>query len=101
SPFALKKITDRLQPLSVGDKMPDVAFTIFNYSSPTAKLSDFMGKMVILDFWATWCSSCIKRFPFMDSIQAEFNGKIQVILVNGKTTRDNETKISNFYEKQN
>ena len=101
SPFALKKITDRLQPLSIGDKMPDIEFTMINYSSPAANLSDFRGKLIILDFWATWCTNCIKRFPFLDSVQTEFNKKIQVILVNGKTTRDNETKILNFYEKQN
>lgn len=46
--------------LTVGDVMPDITFNnLVNYKSSSAKLSDFKGKLVILDFWATTCLSLI------------------------------------------
>ena len=85
--------------LSIGDKVPDLEFSMVNYPSSTAKLSDFRGKLVILDFWATWCTSCINRFPKMDSLQKLFGDKLQVILVNTKHTRDSREKVEGFFAK--
>ena len=36
------------------------------------KLSEFSGKIVYLDFWASWCKPCLKSFPWMDSIQEKY-----------------------------
>ena len=56
-----------IKPLKIGDKVPDIEFkNIINYKSKTARLSDFKGKLVILDFWGTWCTSCIAAFPKME-----------------------------------
>ena len=44
------------------------------------KLSDYKGKVVILDFWATWCPPCRKEIPDFVSLQKEFGPKgLQVI----------------------
>lgn len=86
-----------MYPLSVGDIMPDVLFTnVLNYKSSRVKLSDFKGKMVILDFWSSFCASCIDGFPHMDSLQQVFGNKLQVILVNGKSsiTGDDSGRIN-------
>lgn len=40
---------------------PDFSFTALD--EKTANLSDFSGKIVILNFWATWCAPCIREFP--------------------------------------
>ena len=66
--------------LQIGDRVPDVTITnIINYKTPTAKISDFKGKLLILDFWASWCSPCISMVPRMDSLHRKFKGKVQFL----------------------
>ena len=46
------------------------------------KLEDFRGKLVLLDFWATWCAPCRREMPEFDKLQAELGGdRFQVIAV--------------------
>ncbi|TKT85998.1 TlpA family protein disulfide reductase [Dyadobacter frigoris] len=70
------------KPLQIGDTVPDVTINnILHYKTPTAKLSDFKGKLLILDFWATWCTPCVAMIPKMDSLQKQFEGKVQFLSV--------------------
>ncbi len=65
-------------PLAGGTQAPDPAFV--DGSGKPVKLSDFRGKTVILDFWATWCLPCIKSFPHTARIAKSFPGKEIVVL---------------------
>jgi thiol-disulfide isomerase/thioredoxin len=90
-----------IKPLSIGDHVPDVEFNMLNYSSPVARLSDFKGKLVLIDFWATWCHSCIRKFPILAKYQKEFKGKLQVLLINSNySTGDDIAKIKGFIQKR-
>lgn len=89
------------RPLSVGDKVPDIEFTFLNSPIGKARLSDFKGKLVILDFWATWCTSCIQSFPKMEALQEKYKDRLKVMLVNSfVSTGDDENKISAFFKKR-
>jgi thiol-disulfide isomerase/thioredoxin len=92
-------VATEFKPLVVGDKVPDIEFSMVNFSSKKAKLSDFRGKWVLLDFWATWCSACLARFHKLDSIQKEYKKELQVLLVNCKQTDDREPGIIAFFKK--
>lgn len=46
-----------------------------NYAGGTSSLSDFRGKYVYIDVWATWCVPCIYEMPFMAEIEEEYRGK--------------------------
>lgn len=85
----------KVEALGIGDDVPNLAFeNVLNYKSKKAKLSDFKGKLVILDMWSTWCTSCIAAFPKMEKLQNEFKDRIQILLVNPHTTKyDSEEQI--------
>jgi thiol-disulfide isomerase/thioredoxin len=76
------------QNLNKGGTLPDIEFAnVFNYNKPSLTLSEFSGKLVLLDFWSTGCGSCIQSFSKIDSLQIEFKNRIQIVLVN-KETKD-------------
>ena len=85
-------------PLRLGDKLPDSFWeqkhTISqNGQLRTESLAVNKKKLIILDFWATWCGSCLKKFAMADSLQKEYGDGIAIILVNAANTRDTEDKI--------
>lgn len=46
-----------------------------NYAGGTSSLSDFKGKYVYIDVWATWCGPCKVEIPFLKKLEEEFHGK--------------------------
>jgi len=74
------------QTKKTGDKLPGNVFTnLLNYKSPSLRFSDFKGKAIIIDFWNTYCTSCIKAFPKIDSLQKYFKDNLQILLVNSES----------------
>lgn len=84
-------------PLKIGDQVPDLKFTnLLNSGKEIIKLSDYRGKLVILDFFATWCVPCIQALPRLDSLQREFKDQIVILPI----TREKESTVQSFFEKQ-
>jgi thiol-disulfide isomerase/thioredoxin len=70
------------QSVQIGQKIPEVTLTnIHNYKTSKLNLADLETKLIIIDFWATWCSPCIAMIPKMDSLQKEFAHDLQIITV--------------------
>jgi thiol-disulfide isomerase/thioredoxin len=79
-------------------RLPDLAFDDAN--GRPKKLSDWRGKTVLLNLWATWCVPCRKEMPALDELQAKLGGKdFEVVAVN-IDTRDPE-KPKNFLKDSN
>lgn len=54
-------------------------FALKNISGRKVRLSDFRGKVVLLNFWATWCSACLKEIPDLIALQTNEGNKIAII----------------------
>ena len=61
---------------------PAYNFTLMDVNNNSVSLSDFKGKYVLLDFWATWCRPCIAEIPNLKRIKSDFGGdQFEVISV--------------------
>jgi peroxiredoxin len=56
--------------LSVGAEMPDFEFT--DFAGKKRRLSEFRGKVVLLDFWGTWCPPCRGELPYLKETYSRF-----------------------------
>ena len=78
--------------------LPDLAFE--DASGKPRKLSDWRGKTVLVNLWATWCVPCRKEMPALDDLQAKLGGQdFEVVAIN-IDTRDAE-KPKNFLKDGN
>jgi peroxiredoxin/outer membrane lipoprotein-sorting protein len=63
---------------SIGTVAPE--FTLRNVKGEAVRLSDLRGKIVVLDFWATWCSPCRLSMPTLELLSRQFKDKGLVVL---------------------
>ncbi len=79
-----------------GNMAPD--FELLNITGQPMKLSDFAGKKVILNYWATWCPPCRAEMPHMEKIFKDNEEDVVVLAVNLTNTEQNRDQVSNFVE---
>ncbi|WP_438350821.1 peroxiredoxin family protein [Paenibacillus sp. FA6] len=80
-----------------GNKAPD--FELLNLDEQPVKLSDFLGKKVILNFWATWCPPCRVEMPHMEKISNNHEEDVVVLSVNLTHTEKSQIGVDEFIEK--
>ena len=64
--------------VKVGDKAPDFSIRAENGRIITAR--DFGGKLLILNFWASWCPPCVSEAPSLEQLQRQFGSQGLVVL---------------------
>ena len=77
----------RVERLALGAVAPDFAMT--DASGKAVRLHDYAGKVVVLDFWATWCGPCVASMPHTQEVAARY--KDQGVVVIGSCTSDKRT----------
>ena len=75
--------------LAAGAVAPD--FTTLDVAGKEVRLSDFKGKILVLDFWATWCGPCIASFPHTQEVAAKYKDQGVIVLAAG--TSDTKDKF--------
>lgn len=69
----LKEFYDNNKLLDIGSMAPDIYLPTPNGDS--MKLSDLRGKVVLIDFWASWCRPCLAEFPNVKRVYSRFSDK--------------------------
>ncbi|MDP4163587.1 MAG: redoxin domain-containing protein [Bacillota bacterium] len=77
---SVTKDTAQSQGLNIGVKAPD--FVLKTLTGSTVKLSDFKGKRVMLNFWATWCPPCKAEMPDMEKFYKKGQKDLIILAVN-------------------
>ncbi len=75
--------------------VPD--FGVSGLDGREIRLSEFRGKIILVNIWATWCAPCVKEFPSMQGLVKRMGGKVVVLAVSyDKHREDIETFIKAF-----
>ena len=83
--------------VNIGQQAPD--FSIKDQAGRLIKLSDYRGKVVFLNFWATWCQPCIAEMPSMEKLNAAFKDrKFQMLAI---SVDNGWEEVNQFYKDYN
>lgn len=82
--------------LDKGQMAPD--FELTTLEGETVKLSDFRGKRVMLNFWATWCPPCRAEMPDMQRFHEDKD--VVILAVNLRETETNTEKVQDFLDER-
>lgn len=92
-------ITDKNDEIKIGLEKGNLApdFELTTLDGRKVKLSDYRGKKVILNFWATWCPPCRAEIPDMEKFYSSYKDKDMVILgVNLTKAEKDQTSVKSF-----
>ncbi|RVT99740.1 TlpA family protein disulfide reductase [Mucilaginibacter limnophilus] len=78
----------QITPVKQGEKVPEMLLeNIINFSGATANIADFRGKLLILDFWESWCKGCLLLMPKVKSLQKTYGDRIQILAVSAQSAQ--------------
>jgi thiol-disulfide isomerase/thioredoxin len=74
-----KETPEKNQEMTPADYVEQASFT--DFEGNTVHLSDFKGKVVLIDFWETWCRPCLASFPTMQKLMNDYPEDFVVLAV--------------------
>lgn len=75
-------------------------FTLQTLDGKQLSLADFKGKVVVLNFWATWCPPCVREIPRLVRISEQYAQQDLVVLGVNTTYQDDQAKVASFARDQ-
>jgi DsbE subfamily thiol:disulfide oxidoreductase len=85
-------VIPKMEPMKEKPAAPD--FTLATPDGKKVSLKDYRGKVVFLNFWATWCEPCRVEMPEMEKLYREYKGKgLEIVAVNVKDKKDAALKF--------
>lgn len=80
----------------VSDAVSAADFALHTLDGKEVRLSDYRGKTVFVNFWATWCIPCRDEMPLLERAQRELSGKVVVLGIN---MREEDAVVREFVER--
>ncbi|WP_366296094.1 redoxin domain-containing protein [Paenibacillus sp. AN1007] len=70
----------RSNPIRTGAEAPD--FTAVNSKGEQVRLSDYRGRAVMINFWASWCTPCVREMPLVHDLAQQNANNVETLFVN-------------------
>ncbi|MFA6568228.1 MAG: TlpA disulfide reductase family protein [Victivallales bacterium] len=84
--------------LKLGDAAPEVSVKMINDNEygKTFSLADFKDKVIVMEFWATWCPPCKESIPHLSALQEKYRDKVVVIGI----SNEEKAVVEKFFKAQ-
>ena len=90
-------LKNELEDFELSKEKKNISNLIFkDHKEKEISFSDFKGKILLVNFWATWCAPCIKEMPSLDRLETKINGDFDVIAIS--VDRDGVEKVTDFFD---
>ena len=80
------------------ETIPAPDFTVYDADGNPVSLSDYFGKPIVLNFWASWCGPCQREMPHFEQAYLDMGEDIQFLMVNMTTGRETQKSVQDFLD---
>ena len=93
-------LKNELEDFELSKEKKNISNLVFNnYKEEKVSFSEFKGKVLLVNFWATWCAPCIKEMPSLDRLKYKVGDNFDVIAIS--VDRDGINKVKDFFDNNN
>ena len=71
-------------------------FTVYNLNGEAVSLNSYKNKIVLINFWATWCAPCIEEIPSLNNLARHFSNELIILAVSNETEKEISTFLKAF-----
>ena len=74
---------------------PDISLNqleVQNLKGNSIELTQYQGKPLVVNYWATWCAPCLREFPYFEEVKGRFDGDVNFVMISDESIE----KITSF-----